>query len=130
MLGPYARLGFGKWGILAEHDLTQRTEKTASLASFWQSTSYGQLFWSAREWLLPSLIVERLRVDRPYQEQLNAAKIELSARLSPHVTFSADPRIQRDALTGRVSRSVVFQIAFKTAHTGHPSQSAAASASE
>ncbi len=116
LIGPYARLGFGRWGVLAEHDVTDRTLKTGTSASFLQSASYGQVFWAAREWLVPSFIVERLRVDRPYQERLDAAKIELSARLSSQVTISAGPRIQRDELTGRISRSVVFQVAIKTVH--------------
>ncbi len=116
LIGPYARLGFGRWGILAEHDMTDRSLKTDASTSFWQTASYGQLFWAAREWLVPSLIVERLTVDKPYQERLYAAKIELAARLTSQVTISAGPRIQRDELTGRISRSVVFQIAFKTVH--------------
>jgi len=32
-----------------------------------------------REWLVASLIVERLYVDKPYLERLNAAKFELAA---------------------------------------------------
>lgn len=116
LVGPYARLGFGKWGILAEHDMTTRTLKTGTQASFWQSTSYGQLFWAVREWLVPSLIVERLRVDRPYLERLDAAKLELSARISSQLTISAGPRIQRDEITGRLTKSIVFQVALKTVH--------------
>ena len=64
----------------------------------------------------PSLIVERLSVGRPYEERLIAAKIDLTARLTSQVTVSLGPRIQRDELTGRISRSVVFQIALKTVH--------------
>ncbi|MEO8129027.1 MAG: hypothetical protein ABJF23_16875 [Bryobacteraceae bacterium] len=113
--GPYARLGFGKWGILAEHDFTNRNWKMGTPASFGQTTSYGQLFWAAREWLVPSLIVERLSVDRPYQEHLLAAKLEVSARVSSYLTVSIGPRLQRDQLTGRMSRSIVFQVAMKGA---------------
>jgi hypothetical protein len=116
MVGPYVRLGFGKWGVLGEHDITDRTLKTGSLASFRQTASYGQLFWAAREWLVPSLIVERLRVQRPYRESLNALKLDFSARLTSQVTISVGPRIQQDNLTGRFSRSIVFQIAAKTVH--------------
>jgi hypothetical protein len=116
LIGTYARLGFGTWGILAEHDITYRNWKTGSFASFEQTASYGQLFWAAREWLVPSLIVERLRVGLPYPERIDAAKIELSARLSSHITISAGPRIQRDRITGRTARSVVFQMALKTVH--------------
>jgi hypothetical protein len=89
---------------------------TGSFSSFRQTTSYGQLFWAARKWLVPSLIVERLRVDRPYRESLDAAKVELAARLSSQVTVTAGPRIQRDEVSGRIARSVVFQLALKTVH--------------
>lgn len=86
------------------------------MASFQQNATYGQFFWAAREWLVPSLIVERLEIGRPYKEHLNAAKIELAARLTSQLTISAGPRIQRDELTDRIAKSVVFQIALKTVH--------------
>jgi hypothetical protein len=113
--GPYARLGFGKWGILAEHNITQRSLSAPINTVFQESASYGQLFWAAREWLVASLIGERLRVDRPYQEKLDAAKIELSARISPQMTITAGARIQKDEVSGRESAAVVFQMALKTA---------------
>jgi hypothetical protein len=116
MIGPYARLGFGQWGILAEHDLTNRTLTYGTAASFQQTASYGQLFWAAREWLVPSLIVERLRVGNPYTERLNAVKFELAARLTPQVSVSAGPRLQHDEVTGRNTKSVVFQVTLKTVH--------------
>lgn len=116
LIGPYVRLGFGKWGVLGEHDVTDRTLRTGSPASFWQAASYGQLFWAVREWLVPSLIVERLRVEAPYRESLNALKLDVSARLSSQVTLGIGPRIQRDELTGRVTRSVISQLAVKTVH--------------
>ena len=116
MIGPYARFGFGKWGFLAEHDITDRTLKAGTLASFRQTASYGQLFWAAREWLVTSLIGERLRVEQPYTEHLNAVKFELAARISSQVTVSAGPRLQWDPVTGRVTRSIVFQVAAKTVH--------------
>ena len=113
LFGPYARLGFGRWGILAEHDIVDRT---VANVVFRQQSSYGQLFWAVREWLAPSLIVERLYVNKPYLERLNAAKIELAARLTPQISVSAGPRIQRDENTGRIQKSVVFQVTVKTVH--------------
>jgi hypothetical protein len=65
---------------------------------------------------VPWLIVERLRVDRPYRESLDAAKVELAALLSSQVTVTTGPRIQRDEVSGRIARSVVFQLALKTVH--------------
>jgi hypothetical protein len=116
LLGPYARLGFGSWGILAEHDITNHNFKLGIPATFQQTASYGQLFWAAREWLVPSLFVERLRADRPYEERLDAARLDLAVRLTSQITISAGPRIQHDRLTGQLARSVLFQIALKTVH--------------
>ena len=115
MVAPYARLGFGRWGILAEHDITERTLKTTNI-SFLQSATYGQLFVAAREWLVPSLVVERLRVERPYLERLDAMKLEVAARISSQFTVTVGPRLQRNEVTGQWSKNVVFQIAFKTVH--------------
>src|SRR5438128_2976808 len=42
------------------------------------------------------------------------SKIDLTARLTGQVTVSVGPRIQRDEMTGRISRSIMFQIALKT----------------
>ena len=116
LIGPYARLGFGKWGFLAEHDITDRTLKTGTLASFRQTASYGQLFWATREWLVASIIGERLRVERPYEEHLNAAKFELAARISGQLTLTVGPRLQWNPVTGQIARSVLFQLAVKTVH--------------
>ena len=116
LVGPYVRLGFGRWGFLAEHDISYREVKVPSVAAFTQSATYGQLFWAAREWLVPSLIGERLTVGAPYKEQLNAIRLDVAVRLRTQLTVSAGPRIQKDTITGRVSKSVVFQIALKTSH--------------
>jgi hypothetical protein len=116
LVGPYARLGFGRWGILAEHDITERSLKGVSPLSFRQTATYGQLFWAAREWLVPSMIFEQLRVNAPYRERLDAVKLEVAARLSSQLTVTAGPRIQKDEITGRVARAAVIQIALKTVH--------------
>ncbi len=104
------------WDILAEHDFVARDTKLPIVASFNQQTTYGQLFWDAREWLIPSLIVERILVNPPYQEHLDAIRLDLTGRVASQFTISAGPRIQKDQLTGRISKSVVIQIALKTVH--------------
>lgn len=114
LLGAYTRLGFGKWGILAEHDVTGRTRNIPNLVSFRQDTTYGQVFYAIREWLVASAIGERLHVDRPYEEHLTAGKLELVARLASQATVGVSARLQRNVLTGRWSKSVALQVAFKT----------------
>jgi hypothetical protein len=114
LIGPYARLGFGKWGILAEHDITLRTLAQTSPVSFRQDASYGQLFWAVKEWLVPAATVERLTVARPYREAWVAAGGQLTARLTPQFTLSLSTRVQHNQLTGRTSPAVTLQLAMKT----------------
>ena len=114
LLGAYTRLGFGKWGILAEHDVTSRRREGPAPLAFQQSASYGQVFWAVREWLVASAIGERLRVASPFPERLTAGKLELSARLASQATIGVSARLQKDHLTGRSSRSIALQAAFKT----------------
>jgi hypothetical protein len=112
-VGPYVRLGFGRWGILAEHDMTTRTVNLNHV-SFRQDATYVQLFWAAREWLVASAIGERLKVQMPYQENLIAAKFDLTSRMSNRFTVGISTRMQRNELNGRLSPSVALAFAMKT----------------
>ncbi|MEO5926538.1 MAG: hypothetical protein ABIR70_22160 [Bryobacteraceae bacterium] len=112
LLGGYARLGFGRWGILAEHDVTDRTMNATAIA-FRQHASYLQGFWAAREWLVASVIGEQLAVARPYREDLRAGKIEVAARMSSGLTLSANVRMQYNRITGVWAPSASLQIALK-----------------
>ncbi len=114
LIGPYARLGFGKWGILAEHDITLRTLLQATPASFRQDASYAQVFWAVKEWLVPAIAGERLTVERPYRESLLAVGGQVTARLSPQFTFSLGARIHHNQLTGKTSPAFTLQLAMKT----------------
>jgi hypothetical protein len=113
MIGGYARLGFGAWGILAEHDVTDRTRTTLS-RSFRQNASFTQVFWATREWLVLSLIAERLRVEQPYAQRLNAGKVEVAARLAPQATVVVGTRLEKNLMSGVLTRSLILQMAFKT----------------
>ena len=114
MVGAYARLGFGRWGILAEHDVTERTRKIPDHATSQQGATYAHVFWAMREWLVASAIGERLHVSSPLGQHLAAGKLEVAARLASQATVLANTRIERDLATGRMSRSVGLQIALKT----------------
>jgi hypothetical protein len=114
MLGAYARLGFGAWGILAEHDVTDRTRPVVSLDSFRQQATYGQLFWAMREWLVASAIGERVTVQQPFAERLAAGRLELSARLTSGASVGISAKVQRSLLTKQTATSVMLQAAFKT----------------
>jgi hypothetical protein len=111
----YLRLGFGGWGLLAEHDVTDRTREGPAPVGFRQHASYAQLFWAMREWLVVSAIGERLEVGAPFQQRLLAGRLELAARLAPQATIVVGGRLERDQLTGRLARGVAVQLAVKTA---------------
>lgn len=114
VIGGHARLGFGAWGILAQHDITNR-DRDAS-GPFRQHASYAQVFWAAREWLVASAIAERLSVRAPFEERRNGGAIELAARLTSVATVGSSVRVQYDVLTRRTSRSITFQLALKTVY--------------
>lgn len=114
LAGVYTRLGFGRWGIFAEHDVTDRTLREASRATFRQHASYAQVFWAAREWFVISLVGERLTVEAPFREKLAAGKVEVAARLTSQVSLGASTRVQRNALTGQWGLSAALQLAMKT----------------
>ena len=112
MTGVYTRLGFGSWGVLAEHDFTRRQLNQA--ASFDQHASYLQPFRYWREWLVTSVVLERLTVQRPYAEHLWAYKGDVSARLSNHFAVSLRAGVQRDVRTGACSPIASVQLTMKT----------------
>jgi hypothetical protein len=114
LIGPYARLGFGKWGVFAEHDVTLRTLQATSPISFRQDASFGEVFWAVKEWLVPAITGERLTVQRPYRESLIAGGLQLTARLTPQFTLAISTRVQHNQLTGRTSPAVTLQLAMKT----------------
>ncbi len=114
MVGAYTRLGFGTWGILAEHDMTDRTRPTQVATPFRQKATYGQVFWAMREWLVASAIGERLTVETPFEERFAAGKLELSARLTSEASVGVSTKVQRNLLTSRLTTSFMVQAALKT----------------
>jgi hypothetical protein len=113
MYGSHARLGFGKWGILAENDISQRSYLVGGTRDFLQTATYAQAFWAAREWLVLSTIGERLKVDRPFQEGLAAGRFEVAARLSSNFTVTAGVRVQRNLVNGQQGPAATIQLAMK-----------------
>src|SRR5688572_385158 len=115
ILGVHARLGFGAWGVLAQHDVTDRDRDIAA-ATFRQHATYGSVFWAAREWLVFSGIGERLSVESPFDERRSGGAVEVAARLTSVATVAASFRLQHDPIADRVARSITFQLALKTVY--------------
>jgi hypothetical protein len=115
MVGAHTRLGFGSWAILAQHDVTDRARKDVQ-GAFRQNTTYAGVFWAAREWLVASAAGERLSVQAPFKERLNAGRFDVSARLTSVASVAGSAKIQRDVLSRRLTTSVVFQLILKTVY--------------
>ena len=116
MVGFHARLGYGPWGILAEHDITSRERDDTPSGAFRQQATYAQVFVAPREWLVISGIGERLSVHQPYEERHNAGAVDVAARLTDFATIGAAVRLQRDDITDEWSKSFTLQFAFKTVY--------------
>jgi len=109
MIGAYARLGFGRWGILAEHDLTRRRTRTGEHHAFNQYAGYSQLFIYPCDWLLTSIVVEQLKVGEPFEERRFHLKPEVMLRLTSNATVGFS---MRDTTPSGTARSRVYTLQF------------------
>jgi hypothetical protein len=57
---------------------------------------------------------ERLRVEQPFAQRFNAARIDVSARLASQATVVLSTRFERNLMTGQLPKAVILQTAFKT----------------
>jgi hypothetical protein len=116
-IGAYVRLGFGKWGLLAEHEFTDRTVTAAQQWSSDRLAGYTQFFVAAREWLVTSLIAEQVLDEVAVHPRALQWRPEVQARFSPHFTITAGVRTDTvRTLTGATgtSRTYLVQAAVKT----------------
>ncbi len=58
--------------------------------------TYATIFWAAKEWLVLSLAAERLDVEKPFAEDLNAGMIGVAVRLTSNVTIGGGARLRFD----------------------------------
>ena len=116
-VGAFARLGFGKWGILAEHDLTSRTaeETPGAAAASRHLAGHTQVFFAPKEWLVTSLAAEHL-VGQGAAGDSHTYRLApgVQARISDNLTLILSVR---DVFTGPVnrrSRVYSLQVAVKS----------------
>jgi hypothetical protein len=117
-VGAYARLGFGLWGILAEHELAGRTITDGPGASTTYIAGYTEVFVAPYEWLVASLAVDELAVSVPANpgSQVYGIAPGAQVRVSEHLTVVFTTRdVFADADAGvRRSRTYTLQLAVKT----------------
>ena len=116
-VGAYARLGFGKWGILAEHDLTSRAAiaDAAANADTRHLAGHTQVFFAPKEWLVTSLAAEHLVIEGGVAP-LHTYRLTpgVQTRLSDSLTLIFNMRdIFVDAAAAR-ARTFTVQVAVKS----------------
>jgi hypothetical protein len=114
--GAYARLGFGKWGVLAEHDFTTRTtfDASAPAPQAQYLAGHTQVFFAPKEWLVTSLAAEHLVVDAAQQTHLYRLTPGVQTRISDNLTIIVN---MREAFTGVAAgraRTFSVQLAVKS----------------
>jgi hypothetical protein len=113
LIGPFMRLGFKSWGVLAEHDITNRDLFRPTRASFQQNATYTQVFWFPRGWLWFAATGERFTVERPYRESLMAGRGEVTARFSSNASLQLVAGVQRNQITGALAPNLVLLLNVK-----------------
>ena len=112
--GGFARLGFGKWGILAEHDFTSRTESdpTAPISEY--LAGHSQIFFAAKEWLVTSLAAEDLVIDGPRPSHTYRLTPGVQVRFSDNLTVIVNTRDVFTGVSAGRTRTFSVQLAVKT----------------
>jgi len=90
--GAYARLGFGRWGMLAEHDLTSRAVPGPAPAGAEYVSGYTQLFVYPAEWFAASLIVDEVAASGSASKHAYRISPTVAMRFSNNVTVVVGTR--------------------------------------
>jgi hypothetical protein len=113
-VGTYVRFGVGRWGILAEHELTNHDWAPGSSGSDRRYAGYTQVFAAPWEWLVTSMIGEQSVEPGTVRPRVFRWRPEVQARFTPNVTVTASARNDVIAATGGTSRIYLVQVSLKT----------------
>jgi hypothetical protein len=113
-IGAYARLGFGRWGILAEHDLTTRvTNRTVTPRSEYV-VGFTQLFAAPVEWFVTSLAVDDVKVTGTGAKHAYRFAPTAQMRISENLTMVFSTRDEFVSALVPHSRTYAVTFAVKT----------------
>jgi hypothetical protein len=107
-VGAYARLGFGRWGILGEHDLTARTSRTSTLAPADNVVGFTQFFVAAKEWFVTSLLVDDVMTSGAGGKHVYRFAPTAQLRMSDNVTFVFSTR--DECIMGPMANSRTYSV--------------------
>jgi hypothetical protein len=112
--GAYARLGFGRWGVLAEHEITGRSTTDTTVENTQYVAGHTQLFFVPYEWLVTSLGAEELTMHGAATGRAYRLAPGAQVRVSENLTVAFTMRdVFAGASTGR-TRTFSILVALKT----------------
>jgi len=107
-VGAYARLGFGRWGILGEHDMTSRASRVPVGAPSEYVAGFTQFFVAPREWFVTSLLVDDVVTSGPGSKHQYRVAPSAQMRISDNVTFVLSTR--DEFITGLAANSRTYSV--------------------
>lgn len=113
-VGAYARLGFGRWGVLAEHELTGRSSTDTTVQTTQYVAGHTQVFFAPYEWLVTSLGAEELTMHGAATGRAYRLAPAAQVRVSENLTVAFTMRdVFAGVSTGR-TRTFSILVAVKT----------------
>jgi hypothetical protein len=113
-VGSYARMGFGKWGVLTEHEFTTRTARADRENESRRGAGYTQVFYAPVEWLVTSVIGEQTNDPLAVSRHTFRWRPEVQARLTDYITVTASARTDVTGGVEHAGRIYLVQVAVKT----------------
>jgi hypothetical protein len=107
-VGAYARLGFGRWGILGEHDLTSRLGRAPGALPADYVAGFTQFFVAPREWFVTSLLIDEIATSGAGGKHQYRLAPTAQLRLSDNVTFILSTR--DEFVTGPAANSRTYSV--------------------
>ena len=112
--GVFARLGFGKWGVLTEHDVTSRLTRAETVPTAQYVAGFTQVFFAPWEWLVTSVAAENVVVEGAGARRLYRFAPAAQVRVSENLTVIFNTRDELARIDGPTSRTYSVQVAVKT----------------
>jgi hypothetical protein len=113
-VGGYARAGFGRWGVLTEHELSRWTAEPGRDPRPRRLAGYTQVFFAPWEWLVTALAGEYASQPGLTQGSVFRWRPEVKARLSSQLTVTASVRNDIAPWMEGSSRLFVVEVAIKS----------------
>jgi hypothetical protein len=113
-VGGYARLGFGRWGVLAEHELTGRSTTDATMKTTQYVAGHTQVFFAPYEWLVTSLGAEEVATSGATVGHGFRLAPGVQVRVSENLTAIFNMRDVFSGLSAGRTRTYSINLAVKT----------------